>query len=364
MSGKKGIAARGHLRGRRRSQRGGNVRTEVEFPREDPENLAGYADAYLEWMAVRRYSPETIEGRRYALDGFLVWCRERELIRADAVTLPILESYLRHLHRYRKANGKPLGASSQRGRIGAVKDLFLWLCRGHHILYNPASELEMPREEKRLPEEPLSIQQVEAVLNVPDLGDPLGIRDRAMLELLYSTGMRRSELTSLELTAVNQERHTAQVRQGKGRKDRVVPVGSRALQWLERYLCEVRPLLEVSPNETALFLTSYGEPFNPDVLSRKVSKYIKDAEIGRKGSCHLFRHSCATHMLEGGADTRFIQQLLGHAKLETTQIYTDVSILQLIEVHERTHPARLEPVEKAKLKEGKGRDCKNSKQEP
>jgi integrase/recombinase XerD len=175
-----------------------------------------------------------------------------------------------------------------------------------------------------------------------------------MLELFYSTGMRRSGLTGLELTAVNQERRTAQVRQGKGRKDRVVPVGSRALQWLERYLCEVRPLLAVSPAETALFLTSYGEPFNPDVLSRKVSKYIKDAEIGRKGSCHLFRHSCATHMLEGGADTRFIQQLLGHAKLETTQIYTDVSILQLIEVHERTHPARLESVETAKLKEGKG----------
>lgn len=341
MAGKKGIAARGHLRSRSRKQRGGNVRTDVEFPREDPENLADNSDAYLEWMAVRNYTEDTIEGRRYALDAFLVWCRERELVRADSVTLPILESYLRHLHRYRKKNGKPLGASSQRGRISAVKDLFRWLCRGHHILYNPASELEMPRPEKRLPEEPLSIAQVETILGQPDLNDPLGVRDRAMLELLYSTGMRRSELTSLELSAVNQERHTAQVRQGKGRKDRVVPVGSRALVWLERYLCEVRPLLVVSANETALFLTSYGEAFNPDVLSRMVSKYIKAAEIGRKGSCHLFRHSCATHMLEGGADTRFIQQLLGHAKLETTQIYTEVSIKQLIDVHARTHPAKL-----------------------
>ena len=273
---------------------------------------------------------------------FLVWCRERELIRADAVTLPILESYLRHLHRYRKKNGKPLGASSQRSRIGAVKDLFRWLCRSHHILYNPASELEMPRPEKRLPEEPLSVEQVESILGQPDLADPLGVRDRAMLELLYSTGMRRSELTGLELTAVNQERRTAQVRKGKGRKDRVVPVGERALRWLERYLCEVRPLLVVDSLERALFLTSYGEAFNPDVLSRKVSKYIKAADIGRRGSCHLFRHSCATHMLEGGADIRFIQQLLGHEKLETTQIYTEVSIQQLIEVHARTHPARSE----------------------
>lgn len=136
-------------------------------------------------------------------------------------------------------------------------------------------------------------------------------------------------------------RCTAQVRQGKGRKDRVVPVGARALSWLERYLLEVRPLLTVSANETALFLTSYGEAFNPDVLSRKVSKYIKNADIGRGGSCHLFRHTCATHMLEGGADIRFIQQLLGHENLETTQIYTEVSIKQLLEVHARTHPAKL-----------------------
>ena len=322
-------------------QRGGKERTEVAFPRGGTDNLADYANGYLDHLRIRNYTESTIEGRRYALDAFLRWCCERELIRADAITLPILEGYLRHVHRYRKPNGKPLSNSAQRGRIGAVRELFRWLCRGHHLLYNPASELEMPRKEKSLPEEPLSIGQVEDILGQPDISDLLGVRDRAMMELLYSTGMRRSELTSLELSAVNQERCTAQVRQGKGRKDRLVPVGARALSWLERYLLEVRPLLTVSANETALFLTSYGEAFNPDVLSRKVSKYIKKADIGRNGSCHLFRHSCATHMLEGGADIRFIQQLLGHENLETTQIYTEVSIKQLLEVHARTHPAKL-----------------------
>jgi integrase/recombinase XerD len=340
MAGKKGIAAREHLRGRSKAQRGGNRRKEVEFPRNDPQNLADFAEAYLESMAVRGCSDRTISGRRYALDAFLRWCVERELIRADSITLPILESYARHLYRFRKENGKPLANSAQCSRLTGVKELFRWLCRSHHVLYNPASELEMPRKEKRLPEEPLTIAQVETVLAQPDISDPLGVRDRAMMELFYSTGIRRSELARLQVFSINQERHTVQIRQGKGRKDRVVPIGARALLWIERYLSEVRPLLMMDTVEKSLFLTSYGEPFNPDVLSRKVSKYIKDADLGRTGSCHLFRHTCATHMLEGGADIRFIQQLLGHEKLETTQIYTDVSIKQLLEVHARTHPAK------------------------
>jgi integrase/recombinase XerD len=116
-------------------------------------------------------------------------------------------------------------------------------------------------------------------------------------------------------------------------------VGERALRWLEKYLDEVRPRLLLDANEKALFVTSYGEAFNPDVLSRMVSKFIKKAEVGRGGSCHLLRHCCATHMLEGGADIRFIQQLLGHEKLETTAIYTQVSIEQLKAVHAKTHPA-------------------------
>ena len=263
------------------------------------------------------------------------------MIRAEDVSKAILESYMRHLYRYRKPNGKPLAYGTQRERIGGVRDFFRWLCRSDHIPFNPASELEMPRPEKRLPEEPLSIAQVETVLGLPDLDDPLGIRDRAIMELFYSCGLRRSELVHLTVTDLNHERQTLQIRQGKGQKDRVVPVGSRALAWMEKYLDEVRPQLLLCIREQALFLTSYGEAFNPDVLSRRMAAYIKKADLGRGGSCHLFRHTWATHMLEGGADIRFIQQLLGHASIETTQIYTEVSIQQLQRVHEQTHPARL-----------------------
>ncbi len=207
------------------------------------------------------------------------------------------------------------------------------------FLLVPASEVELPRMEKRLPQDVLTLSEVERLLTVPDVGDPLGVRDRAMLELFYSTGLRRTELCRVELPDVNTERRTLHVRLGKGKKDRVVPVGARALAWLERNLKEVRPRLCLDTRTPALFLTGYGDAFNPDVVSRMVSGWLKQAGLKRKGCCHTLRHSCATHMLENGADIRFIQQLLGHEKLETTAIYTEVSIKQLQEVHARCHPS-------------------------
>lgn len=163
-----------------------------------------------------------------------------------------------------------------------------------------------------------------------------------MLETFYSTGMRRSELAGLHLHDLDFERGTVMVRQGKGRKDRMIPIGDRAIAWIKRYLDEVRSSLVREPDTGTLFLTNLNEPFTPNRLPQLVRDYIDQADIGKRGSCHLLRHTCATLMLEGGADIRFIQQLLGHAELTTTQIYTQVSIQQLKQVHSATHPARLE----------------------
>ena len=221
--GSKGMAATRHLRLRGKSQRGGKAKPDKALDHAPAGDLQRYMQAYLSALAVRNYSPETIEGRRSSLESFIDWCQERALLRAESISKRILESYQRALHRYRKANGKPLGYSSQRGHMTALRDYFKWLCRNDHIPFNPASELELPRPEKRLPEEPLSIRQVEAVLSQPDLADPLGLRDRAILEILYSSGIRRSELTRLQLCDVNAERQTLQVRKGKGKKDRVFP---------------------------------------------------------------------------------------------------------------------------------------------
>jgi integrase/recombinase XerD len=340
MAGKKGIQGAALLakRAQREVSRGGNPAV-VPFDQTRPGSLEHSAELYLENLAVRNYTPDTIEGRRDAMKVFIGWAIERDLKDAAQITRPILESFQRWLWRYRKANGKPLGISTQRARLSTVKDCFAWLTRQNVLLSNPASELEMPRMERRLPSEVLSEREVSALMSVPNISDPLGIRDRAMLELFYSCGLRRAELARLELHDLNSDRQTLIIRQGKGRKDRVLPVGERALRWCERYTQDVRPRLALDSREKALFLTGYGEAFNPDVISRMVSAFIEAAGVSKKGSCHLLRHTCATHMLEGGADIRFIQQLLGHAKLDTTAIYTDVSIKQLQDVHRRCHPA-------------------------
>jgi integrase/recombinase XerD len=343
MAGPKGIAAVEHLARRAREKRGGQEKHADSFDRTASDALAWWRDAYLDALRSRNYSEETAETRGFDLKMFLGWAAERDLARAGQVTRPILEAYQRWLWRYEKPNGQRLGWSTQRSKLGTLKDFFRWLTRQDVILHNPASELELPRPEKRLPQQALSLAEIERLLSVPNVADPLGLRDRAILELFYSTGLRRAELCRLEMADVGAERHVVTVRRGKGKKDRVVPVGERALTWIERYVREARPRLSLDTRTQVLFLTGYGEAFNPDVLSRMVTAWIAQAGLGvgsgKKGSCHLLRHTCATHMLEGGADIRYIQQLLGHESLETTAIYTEVSIKQLQEVHARCHPA-------------------------
>jgi len=328
------------------------------FEREDPladKLLTRYMDEHCEWMKIAGYSAHTIDARRVAMRRFITWCVERDLDDPRAITKPILERYQRHLFYYRKADGKPLTVATQLGCLTPLKTWFKWLARANHILYNPASELDLPRQPQQLPRSLLSVQEVEAILAEAEPKSLIGLRDRAMLETLYSTGLRRMEMVGLARYDVDVTRGLVFVREGKGGRDRVVPLGDRACAWVERYLNEARPELALHEVE-ALFVTDYGEPVNPVFLASKVKRYMEFAGIHKVGACHLFRHACATHMLENGADTRFIQALLGHAKLETTQIYTHVSIEKLKEIHAATHPARLERARSdAGEAEGRGR---------
>lgn len=163
----------------------------------------------------------------------------------------------------------------------------------------------------------------------------------AETETFYSTGIMRLELAQLKLWDLDLERLTITIRMGKGKKDRMIPLGDRAAAWVHKYLEESRSQLVSDPDEHFVFLSNAGEPFALDYLTEMVSMYVKAADINKQGSCHMFRHTMATLMLEGGADTRFIQAMLGHADLKTTQIYTHVAIRQLQEIHRATHPAQL-----------------------
>ena len=293
---------------------------------------------HLAWLRLHNYSPRTVRMRDFYLNAFAAWLEERGVTRPTDVTKPMLERYQRHLFHQRKVDGKPLSFSFQHQHLCALRGFFRWAARQNRILYNPASELEPPRRVRRLPRHVLTVSEVEQVLAQPDVTDPLGLRDRAMLETLYSTGMRRSELCGLTLVDLDSERGTVLIRQGKGQRDRMVPIGERAIAWVDRYLAEVRPHLVVEPDPGVLFLASTGEAVGPDWLSRITHRYVDRAALGKQGSCHLLRHTMATLMLEGGADVRYIQEMLGHARLETTEVYTHVAIRQLKAVHTATHP--------------------------
>ncbi len=307
----------------------------------DPADLAGFprlVNEFSEWMGSHGYSPRTIENRRAMLSYLVDWLAERGVTRPVEVTRPMLESYQRACFHYRKRDGHPLSFRSQSQRLLAVRAFFKWAARQNLILHNPASEIDLPKVEQRLPRPALSQAEAELVLAQPDLTDPAGLRDRAMLEVLYATGIRRSELAHLAVFDVDDDRQTLLVRQGKGRRDRMVPIGERALLWTRRYLHEARPRLVAEPDDGTLFVSADGVGFSPDRLTQIARSYVLASGVPKLGACHLFRHTMATLMLEGGADIRYIQAMLGHAELSTTQIYTQVSIRALQAVHAATHP--------------------------
>ncbi len=305
----------------------------------DPESLASRLLEYLEWMRTKNYSPSTIKRTERAIHYFIAWCEELSLFRPAEVTRPILDRYARHLYHLRKDDGAPLGFRSQYNELSSLRCFFRFLARQNYLLFSPANDLELPRLGHRLPSAVLTHEEMERVLAQPDVTTDRGARDRAILETFYSTGIRRSELVRLCVFDVDAGRSTLMVRQGKGKKDRIVPIGERALDWIELYTNDVRPTHIVDPSERTLFVTAYGLPISQDALGYYVTRYVEAANIGKKGSCHLFRHTMATLMLEGGADVRVIQEILGHASLDATQIYTQVSITQLKAVHAATHPS-------------------------
>lgn len=304
----------------------------------DPDGLPVWTRRYLDWLRVRHYSETTLVTSEYNLKSFIEWAFDRGVSRPIEVTKPMLEAHQRWLFYYRKPNGKPLGPSTQLVRLVVLKGLFKWLTKQDVIPSNPASEIELPRRDRRLPRDILNERQVEKVMAQPDVTDTLGLRDRAMMEVVYSTGVRRHELARLALFDIDEERGVLTVRLGKGRKDRIVPIGERALHWVNRYLEESRPEIVVPPDTGTLFLSELGTPLSLLRISDMMRQYVLAADVGKRGAVHIFRHSMATLLLEGGADIRVIQEILGHAKLDTTSLYTRVSIDGLKKVHAACHP--------------------------
>jgi len=286
----------------------------------------------------------TVAYRRVYLAQLVAWLHERGIAMATQVTPAVLEEYLVHLRThvtdYNRKTPSPLSVKTLAAEASVLRSFFAWLARRRVVLFDPAEALVLGDRTAPLPKTVLTESEVQALLAVPRR-DAVGLRDRAILEMLYSTGLRRAELCALDLYDLDAADELVRVRQGKGRKDRYVPVGTHALEALSRYIHHGRPGLAAVPKEPALFVASItGRRLNVKTLNLIVRRHGAAAGIGKRVTPHVLRHTCATHLLQGGADLRHVQAILGHASIATTQVYTRVAVEDLAAVHRRSHPRK------------------------
>lgn len=271
-------------------------------------------------------SRNTLSAYRSDLEGFAAWLKASP---AQAVRAQLL-AYLAECER----NGARPRTTAR--LLSSLRRFYRHLLRENLIAEDPTAQLESPKLGRPLPKS-LTEEQVETLLDAPASDAPLGLRDRAMLETLYATGLRVSELVGLTLPQVNLQAGVVKVI-GKGNKERLVPLGEQAIEWLQRFLAEVRSGLLHGHTSDALFPTARGRPMTRQAFWKNIKRYARLAGIESNLSPHTLRHAFATHLLNHGADLRVVQMLLGHADLSTTQIYTQVARERLKQLHAQHHP--------------------------
>lgn len=276
-------------------------------------------------------SRNTLDSYRRDLDKFGNWLHADNNTSLLQTTHADIQHYLGHLLLAQKAK-----ASSTGRNISSLKRLFRYLLRQRKIEIDPTLQIDTPKLPRNLPKS-LSEADVEALLNAPDTQTPLGLRDRAMLEVLYASGLRVSELVSLRVTQVSMEMGVVRV-MGKGSKERLVPLGEVALDWLRRYLADGRSVLLGRQTSDAMFVTARAAAMTRQMFWYLIKKHARQCGLTMSLSPHTLRHAFATHLLNHGADLRVVQMLLGHTDISTTQIYTHVARERLKTLHAQHHP--------------------------
>jgi integrase/recombinase XerD len=298
-----------------------------------------FNDALVSLIGVLRqrgYSPRTIENYTDQLARFGQWLARAGQIDLRGVGKSTMNAYQAFV------STEAIAADTKALRLRAAKRLFEHLVNDGVLLLNPAEHLVEIRRRDRLPRPVLTVREMDRLLAQPNTNLPIGIRDRALLELLYGTAIRVGELEQLTLSDVSLASGTLHVRSGKGARDRVVPLGKTAIVWLRTYVTEVRPaFVKTRPFERALFVVLGGRALGQTQIRDRLRVYQASAKIKKATTPHLLRHSCATHLLQNGADIRTIQELLGHVRLQSTVIYTRVAPIDVKETHRRYHPREL-----------------------
>jgi len=305
---------------------GDRRRTAVSVAPEDEQQIDTWLDSL--WLE-KGLSDNSIASYRRDLRQYAHWLNTQgeHLLQAGRARLQQYLSWRLE---------QQLRSSSTSRLLSCLRGFYRYQLREARISEDPTLNLENPRMGRPLPKT-LTEGDVERLLAAPDVGDPLGLRDRTMLEVLYATGLRVTELVSLQLEQINSRLGVIRV-VGKGDKERLVPVGDEALHWVERYLREGRPLLAGNLREETLFLSRRGQAMTRQTFWYRVKRYATESGIDKPLSPHVLRHAFATHLLNHGADLRVVQMLLGHADLSTTQIYTHVAQHRLQQLHQAHHP--------------------------
>lgn len=293
--------------------------------------MEGYVTEFINYLAVERgLAQNTLESYGRDLRQFHSYLQNSQMDLLKDSSRNTILNYLNSL----QTKGRAVSTISR--NLAAIKSFYQYLVRERYLEKDPAANLESPKLEKKLPRI-LTIQEVEELLKQPNAFLPTGLRDKAMLELLYATGIRVSELISLNISDVNLDMGYIKCF-GKGSKERIVPLGSIAAKCVQEYTNKGRNKLVRTYEESALFVNHHGNRLTRQGFWKIIKKYAQEANIIKEITPHTLRHSFATHLLENGADLRSVQEMLGHADISTTQIYTHVTKNRLKEVYDKTHP--------------------------
>jgi integrase/recombinase XerD len=292
--------------------------------------MEAYKEAFFDYLRVEKgLSKNSLSSYSQDLEKYLAYCKEKNIENPEKITRKDIMDFLFYLR-------QEISPISILRLLSTLKSFHKFLLREKITTSDPTDLIESPKLEKKIPSV-LDFEEVKRILKAPDLRDIHGIRDRAILELMYASGLRVSEAATLKVSDVNADVGFIKCK-GKGSKERIVPLGRVALEFLQKYLAESRPALLHKRVSIMLFLAQGGRNLSRQSIWKMIKKAVKDARIKKRVSPHTLRHSFATHLLEGGADLRSVQEMLGHASIITTQVYTHINKVKLKEIHTRFHP--------------------------
>ncbi len=302
---------------------------------------------YLRSLEIQNRSPRTITEEKGRLKRFVTYLTAAGVGVLDELSRAVVRAYPEELACAFTAQGTPLKITTQTNLLIAARNFLRWLHREDLVPLDLSGQIILPRAERPLPKEVIELPEMRRLMDAPDLSTPLGLRDRAIFEVLYSTAVRVSELTALKTHDLDLGRGYVHVVCGKGAKDRVVPIGRQPSAMIERYLANARPLLDPDPSCKHLFVSAHGRPLPKQTIAERVRRYAKLAGIQKRITPHCFRVTCATGMLRNGAHVRYLQEMLGHQSVKTLGPYLRLTVTELKDIHDRFHPRERLDVEGA-----------------